>query len=83
MLCPIVGRIRRSRHPADRHKKTLPKQGLAARKAVSATGAHDLVFTRQVLDRRAPDVNQAREREQQEQRHPQHQVQAENERYAL
>ena len=62
-----------------------PRQG-GGQSAVAgqlATGANNLVFARQVLYRRAPDMNQTGEREQQEQGHPQHQVDAEDKRHAI
>ncbi len=52
-------------------------------RAQLATGADNLVFARQVFDRRAPDMNQTGEREQQEQGHTQHQVNAENKCHAI
>lgn len=53
-------------------EKTPPERGQSAVAGQLATGANNLVFARQVLYRRAPDMNQTGEREQQEQGHTQH-----------
>lgn len=46
-------------------------------------GAHHLVTAGEILHRRTPDVNQTGEREDQEDGHPQHQVDAVNPRHAV
>ena len=63
-------------------KKTPPMRGWYQNSEL-ATGANNLVFARQVLDRRAPDMHQTGEREQHKQCHPQDQVHAENKRHAV
>lgn len=63
-------------------EKNPAKAGLVSNNEL-ATGANNLVFARQVLDRRAPDMHQTGEREQHKQRHPQDRVHAENKRHAV